>query len=304
MNSLLVVDDSAVDRRLVGEYLKQDPDLTVDYAADGREALTKLKQAPYDLIVTDLLMPEVNGLELMQAVRREYARVPVILMTSQGNEETAVEALHEGAASYVPKRVLHRWLLETVHRVLAASGQERGHSRLMGCMTTSHFAFRLENDGSLFPPLIAYMQEAVAQMGLYPDGERTRMGIALEEALTNALHHGNLEVGSELRDDHQAYHTLVEDRKRQPPYRDRRIYVEANLSLEKTSFVVRDEGCGFDPETLPDPTDPANLEKASGRGVLLMRMIMDEVIYNSAGNAVTLVKYARGSDTLAGGTRT
>jgi len=54
--------------------------------------------------------------------------------------------------------------------------------------------------------------------------------------------------------------------------------------------VVRDEGSGFDPAALPDPTAPANLERVSGRGVLLLRTFMDEVIYNELGNAVTLVK--------------
>jgi anti-sigma regulatory factor (Ser/Thr protein kinase) len=51
---------------------------------------------------------------------------------------------------------------------------------------------------------------------------------------------------------------------------------------------------GFDPSLLPDATDPTNLEKASGRGVLLMRMLMDEVFYNSTGNEVTLVKHCTG----------
>ncbi len=54
--------------------------------------------------------------------------------------------------------------------------------------------------------------------------------------------------------------------------------------------MIRDQGRGFDPNSLPDPTDPANLEKAAGRGVLLMRSFMDEVSYNDRGNSVTLVK--------------
>ena len=299
MTNLLVVDDSAVDRRLAGEYLREDPALKVEYATDGREALARLEQGPVDLILTDLLMPEINGLELLRAVRRTCPQVPVILMTSQGNEELAVTALHEGAASYVPKRVLHHKLLDTIRRVLAVSVQQRCHWRLMGCMTASRFTFSLENDSALFAPLIAHLQEAMARMGRYRDGEWMRVGVALEEALTNALHHGNLEIGSELRDDHQAYYALVEQRRRQSPYRERRMHVDASLSSEKAVFVVGDEGAGFDPNTLPDPRDPANLEKASGRGVLLMRMFMDEVRYNGRGNTVTLVKYADGAPTTA-----
>ncbi len=79
-------------------------------------------------------------------------------------------------------------------------------------------------------------------------------------------------------------------RRRRPPYRERRLYVHARLSRSEAVYVIRDEGPGFDPATVPDPTDPANLEKASGRGLLLIRAYMDEVIHNRTGNQVTLIK--------------
>ena len=291
MTTVLVVDDSASDRRLVGELLGDDADLSVEYAVDGAEALQKMERALPDLVVTDLMMPRVNGLELVAAVRSTYPPVPVILTTSRGSEEIAVQALQQGAASYVPKRVLVWELLDTVHGVLAVSCRERGHARLMCCMTKSNYSFALENDCSLFNPLVTYLQEELARMGLCDETERTRIGVALEEALANALYHGNLDVGSDLREeDNQAYCELVEQRRCQSPYRDRQIHVEAGLSRRRASVVVRDEGSGFDPSALPDPTQPANLEKVSGRGVLLMRTFMDEVLYNEVGNAVTLVK--------------
>ena len=62
------------------------------------------------------------------------------------------------------------------------------------------------------------------------------------------------------------------------------------ISRATGTFTVRDEGPGFDPSKLPDPTDPANLEKISGRGLLLMRTFMDEVRFNATGNEVTMVK--------------
>ena len=57
---------------------------------------------------------------------------------------------------------------------------------------------------------------------------------------------------------------LAENRRRQSPYQERRIEIEVRLSQSAAVFVIRDEGPGFDPAALPDPTDPANLEKASG----------------------------------------
>lgn len=291
MTTVLVVDDSDVDRRLVGGLLQQEEDLELEYAAHGAEALRKMEHAPADLVVTDLIMPEMSGLKLVAAVGEKYPLVPVILMTSKGSEEVAVEALQQGAASYVPKRTLGRRLVDTIRNVLAVSFRQRSHSRLMECMITSNCTFALGNDAALFHPLVGYLQEEASRIGFCNAAERRRVGVALQEALANALYHGNLEVGSELREqDDRAYYTLVEQRRRQPPYRHRRIYVEAELSRQQARLVVRDEGSGFDLSALPDATDPVNLEKATGRGLLLMRTFMDEVVYNDLGNAVTLTK--------------
>jgi CheY-like chemotaxis protein/anti-sigma regulatory factor (Ser/Thr protein kinase) len=294
MPTVLVVDDLPADRCLVAQYLRRDDGFDLSFAENGAVAIEKMDQRAPDLVVTDLIMPEVDGLELVRTCRSRYPLVPVILMTSQGTEETVVEALRQGAASYVPKHAFPRRLLSTARNVLAVSGRQRRHSRLMECMTGTECAFALENSSTLIHPLVTYLQEQTSQLDVCDEADRTRIGVALEEALANALYHGNLEVGSELRgEDDRGYHALVVERLRSPPYRDRRVHVEAKMSRDDATFVVRDEGAGFDPSSLPDPTDPANLERASGRGLLLMRTFMDEVAYNETGNAVTLVKRRR-----------
>ncbi len=291
MTTVLVVDDSAVDRRLVGGLLSKDADLRMAYAVHGADALMKIEQDCPDLVVTDLVMPEIDGLTLVATVKSKYPLVPVILMTSKGSEELAVQALEAGAASYVPKHALAQRLLDTIRNVLAVSSQRQSHSRLMGSMIGSKCTFVLENDPALIAPLISRVQEDCAHLNLYDDSEGTRIGVALEEALANALYHGNLEVDSELREqDDKTYWRRAEERSKTPPYSDRRVYVTTELSRGEAVFVIRDDGSGFDPAKLPDPTDPANLEKASGRGILLMRTFMDEVNYNDSGNEVTLVK--------------
>ena len=105
MRTILVVDDSPVDRSLVGGLLAREAGWTIAYAVNGRAALEILSHAVPDIIVTDLLMPELDGLQLLAAVRQRYPLVPVILITSHGSEGIALEALRRGAASYVPKDV-------------------------------------------------------------------------------------------------------------------------------------------------------------------------------------------------------
>ena len=292
MATVLVVDDAASDRRLITEHLGEDPGLRIAYATNGIEALAQVEQAVPDLVVTDLLMPEMNGLELLAALRTAHPGLPVILTTSGGDEEAAAAALREGAASYVPKLWLARDLLRTVQRVLAASRPERQGARLAGCLVRREESFVIENDAALFGPLVSYLQGGLLRMGICGEADCTRVGVALEEALSNALCHGNLQLDPLLRErDIGAYGQAICLRSHQSPYADRRIYVDARLTRERAAFTLRDEGRGFDPATVPDPTDPANLGRFTGRGILLMRTFMDEVIYSAAANEVTLVKY-------------
>jgi CheY-like chemotaxis protein/anti-sigma regulatory factor (Ser/Thr protein kinase) len=302
MARVLVVDDSPVDRRLAGKLLEKrhvaaDQDvetgLHVLYAADGKDALDTIARENPDAVVTDLQMPGMTGLDLVTQVRARFPLVPVILMTAHGSEELAVRALQGGAASYVPKRDLAHDLLDTVEAVIEAAHGHRDRNRLMQSLTGTESHFVLDNDPSLIPALVAYLKESVFRMSGSDETGMIQMTMALREALLNAMDHGNLELDSSLRDqDDNAYHELARERRSQKPYSDRRVHVTARETRDEAIYVIRDDGFGFDTSHLPDPTDPANLEKRSGRGLLLMRAFMTEVRHNDRGNEVTLIRRA------------
>ena len=289
--TVLVVDDSVVERHVAGAMVERTPGWKVVYADNGRSALAAMEREKPRIVLTDLLMPEMDGLELVEAVRARYPLVPVVLMTAFGNEEIALRALRQGAAGYVPKKSLDRDLTETLEQVLAAAQQERRQERMLGRLTRAELHFTLENDPALIPSLVAHLQAYLMHLGLCDLTGKTRVGVALEEALVNAMYHGNLEVSSDLRrHGDEPFYRRIDERRRKTPYRSRQVHCAARLSGEEAVFVVRDEGPGFDPALLPDPTDPANLGEAGGRGLLLIRAFMDEVTFNAAGNEVTLVK--------------
>lgn len=288
---VLIVDDSVMDQRLAGTLLEKDTGWKAIYARGGAEALELIDREKPNVVLTDLLMEGMDGLELVDIIRSRHPLVPIILITSKGSEEIAIQALKRGAASYVPKKSLLTDLVDTVEQVLTAAQTDRQHQRLLGCLARLESHFVLENDKALIPPLITYFQEQMARLQLCDQTIRVRVGVAVEEALLNALYHGNLEVSSELRqEDDATYHRLAEERRHLAPFRERRIHLRANLSRNEAVFVVRDEGPGFDPAQLPDPTDPTNLERTSGRGLLLIQTFMDAISYNPSGNELTMIK--------------
>ncbi len=292
MATLLVVDDSTMDRRVAGGLLEKHTGWEVVYAESGSQALDQIELHIPDLVVTDLQMPGMSGLELVSAVREQYPLMPIVLMTAQGSEEIAVAALQQGAANYVPKRILAEELVDTVARVLTASSIDRSHSRLLHRMKRSETEFDVESDLTLIPSLVHYLQQILTRMRVCNESDVLRIGVALEEALLNAYYHGNLEISSDLRlNDHKVYYNLARERIGLEPYRNRRIHLHSTLTPEQAIYVVRDEGPGFDPSTIPDATDPSNIEKPCGRGLLLMHTFMSEVRYNDTGNEVTMIKF-------------
>lgn len=291
MTKILVVDDTPVDQRLVGRLLEKNSDLEAIYAGNGKEALAAIKRDSPELVLTDLQMPEMNGLELVKRIRAEHSSIPVILMTAFGSEDVAIKALHQGAANYVPKKNLAKDLLDVVESVLAASVDLRLQARLFANLQKTESHFCLENDIALIPSLVNYLRENLARMRMLDDTGLIRITVALREALMNAIVHGNLGIGSELRENNlAAYYQLIADRRLQAPYLERRVHVVAWESPVESRYVIRDEGLGFNPKEVPDPMHPDNMEKASGRGLLLIHTFMDEVRHNARGNEITMVK--------------
>ena len=291
--NVLIVDDSVMDRQLAGVLIERCA-CDVSYAEDGLEALSQIRSVEPDVVLTDLRMPNVDGLQLVKQLRSSHPHIPVILMTGFGSEKIAAEALRVGATSYVPKHQLANELEEVVRDVLATTHDRRlTISEPAAVEPVSHFELAYQRDA--IAPLVNRLQQSVTCLG-FDEADLMRIGTALAEALNNAVDHGNLELDSSLRDDESgAYEKLREARMHEPPFCDRRVHVTCRVSKDEAIFVVRDEGPGFDPNQLRDPTAPENLNKSGGRGMLLIKTFMDEVKFNSGGNEITMVKRRHGS---------
>ena len=291
MASILIVDDSATDRIRISGLLSKYKAYEVKLAVDGSEALEMLLKENFDLVLTDLQMPDINGLELVREMKEKYPQTPVILMTGVGSEEIAVQAMKDGAASYISKTSGSRWVQENVERVLAARYTEVSDAKLLTQMQLDEYELSLTNDRKLMAATARFLRQVAQSVGVCDTSSVPRLGVALEEALLNACLHGNLGLDSKLREgDGKAFENLARERSGQSPWKDRRVEVSANITPEQLTVDIADEGEGFNLDDLPDPTDPENLLKPHGRGLVMMRLFLDDVQYNERGNRVTLIK--------------
>ena len=223
--------------------------------------------------------------------------VPVLVMTAFGSEETAIAALQRGAASYVPKKNLARELFETLQGVLSMVQAAREQKRLSECLTESRCSFRLENDAALVVPIVAQVQDDVIGMQLLDENESIRMGVALEQAILNAIFHGNLELSFAATSRRlppgrrrQIVFHLLDERRHKPPFQ-RASRVRQNAGVARRGRVHGPRrGPGFDHSALPKAGDIATLERDHHRGLFLIANFMDEVRFNDAGNEITMVK--------------
>lgn len=134
----------------------------------------------------------------------------------------------------------------------------------------SEYVVELPNDLQAIEQVVEELAEYCELAGFDPERLRLNFRVGLTEALSNAMLYGNC---------------------RDP---DKCVRVEARCAPEIITIRVTDEGAGFDPDGVPDPTLPRNLLREGGRGIFLIRKLMDHVEFNDQGNSITMVLRADG----------
>lgn len=285
---LIADEDEATARDLASRVASEWWETPVAVGMD--RAVAALASRPVDVLLADARLWHDGGLGAH--VSSTHPALPVVVVTdAAATPASLVQHLQLGAMSYVPRGSGRRRLAETIGSILHITRRNPHREHVRSMLRSGEIEFQLGNDPGTVAVLVGYLQRLLEDYELSGEKDIYRVGVALTEALSNAMIHGNLEVDSSLRDGAgDAYYEAIDRQRRTEPFASRVVLLEVSFSRSSVSFVVRDQGPGFDPGALPDPTDPANLARPSGRGILLMRAYTDLVSWNEKGNEVTLVK--------------
>jgi CheY-like chemotaxis protein/anti-sigma regulatory factor (Ser/Thr protein kinase) len=245
-------------------------------AFNGDEGLQKFQSANWDVVITDVIMPLMNGMELLEHIRKLRPEARVVVMTVDSTAEKIVSAIRENAFAWFRKPFTISAVRAMVDGALESPRRQDDIQVLSA--GTRWLQLRLRCDPEIGARALQFVREM--EPGL-PDFERESVAAAFREILTNAMEHGG---GNN------------------PEVRVTVTFIRADGAL---LFLVRDPGPGFSFEKLRHaaisnpPNSPVDhvMERIEhgmrpgGYGILMSRMMVDELLYNEKGNEAMLIKY-------------
>jgi len=295
MASVVLCEDSPTHSALMQSILAADGH-SVRSAADGREGLKQIEREMPDMVVTDLRMPEMNGLELVRTIVDSYPNLPAIVVTARGSEDLAVDALALGAVNFVPKASLGVLLNPAVRRTLRFSQSDQSYQASTGKLLLPEFYYKLRNSLDSINPASRFVIEALSAAGKMTPNVRLRIGMAVASALFNSICYGNLELRDEDPRIANAIHRkgtsredLVELAESQP-YRKRFVHLKVSVGQNDTRISVAHDGPGRIARFHPAPGTAESFELEQCRGMMLITSFMDEMMFNNDYSEVVMVK--------------
>ena len=254
--------------------------------------LIKSGDVKVDLVISDIKLYKMDGIELLRRLKALDEPLPVLLIAGKGNMEDVISALRLGADDFIRKPFDASDVVSSVHSILRRKQEEIMAGAFGRFLEYEKTVYVIPNDVSLVNMISYQLTRNLLPMGFCNKTTAENISLALKEAITNAMFHGNLEISSTIReqDGIKGFNEEIDRRKDEFLYKDRKVRIVCEGTVENIEYSIEDEGPGFDYKSVPDPRDPENFFKNSGRGLLIINVHFDEVGWNDKGNCIYLKK--------------
>jgi len=287
---ILVVDDESTIREQLVRYLNKSGYEAIE-AGDGQSALELFQVKLPDVVISDIMMPRMDGIALIEEIRSIKKNTIIILMTGFGTEEILLKALRKGANNFFKKPFRFEEVVDFINHVIQYRIDEDASAFFSASLTEETKHFKCLTGQMDMNPIIN--QIAIHLKNVFDEEEIINLKIGIEEMITNAFEHGNLGISYNEKSEALGkgkFRELLTERLSDKANSKKFINIESRLTSDGFSVTIGDEGRGFDWESLPKPS-AENILSYNGRGILITKVFYDEVEYNNKGNSVTLAKY-------------
>lgn len=268
MNSeftVLVIDDDEDIQSLLEEVLTTNPNFLVSCASNGLIGLDMMKKNVYDLVLTDIKMPVMDGIEFLKHSKQLYPDMPVVIMSGYAEFNFLARALELGANNFIRKPFVFQEVFQVILKILKIKEKFLKQSQIFPHITIET-SIEFPSDAELVDGIAVYLTMDLVYYNLCIVQDINNIRLSIHEALMNAIEHGN-------KSDRQ-----------------KNVNVFKKVDRQNIIFTIRDEGQGFDFGRVPDPTLPENIMNPRGRGLLLIRSFMDEVKFINNGCQIEMIK--------------
>jgi DNA-binding response OmpR family regulator len=293
---ILVVDDEEIIRDVIASKIQKSLGYDVIQAGNGVEALKAVEEMMPDLIITDIKMPVMSGIELLGEIRRRRISSPVLILTGYGTMEDAISAIRLGAKSFIKKPFDINQVISLIENIFAVHQETADVHEIVPFIRSQSFTIRIPNNYIYLSKVINYIFATVRDCWEMDASQLNDVKVALYEATLNAFEHGNLQVDKASKErclvlGHSVYRKYLLERMGAEANRSKSITVFAGIDTIRLEVSVLDEGPGFDHSSVNQDLDPDSFMRMYGRGLFLINSVMDDVSYNDRGNMLRFLKY-------------
>ena len=267
-----------------------------ELVSDGEEGLTVASAKDFDVVITDLMMPGMSGLELMEKLRIQKPSQAVMVITGSGSVDSVIQFLRQGAIDVILKPVDLESLRDSVERVTGVLHETKREQEIYRFVAHERTIMRFKTSDIAEIRMPFPILDRLWTSGIVDTTQKMRLLLACQEALANSVEHGNLELVSAWKEqvDGAGVDRYSDEKKKrltQSKYADRLIEIEVEFSGDSLSISIKDQGKGFDTSTCKAKTtcqDSWSVPAVFGRGIAIIEGTMDRVSYKEGGRSITM----------------